>query len=230
MTHEVIRHLLDDYVTGELTEDARTPVAEHVAVCQICSAEVESLKRILQRVAELPKTVDPPAEAWSNIRTAILGDEVAGTSRSDPSARAFWRRPMILAAAAAVVVAVLSSTITALYLNSRASTTGRDAVNASTDGREAIPATLAEFTTQENNYLRQASMLQDLLDQQESALAPETVAQLKTSLRTIDEAIVEARNALARDPSNKLLVEMLSANYKQKVDLLRRSTEITRGS
>ena len=75
-----------------------------------------------------------------------------------------------------------------------------------------------------------ASMLQDLLDQQESALAPETVAQLKTSLRTIDEAIVEARNALARDPSNKLLVEMLSANYKQKVDLLRRSTEITRGS
>ena len=45
MTHDVIRHLLDDYVTGELTEDARAPVAEHVATCAICAAEVESLNR-----------------------------------------------------------------------------------------------------------------------------------------------------------------------------------------
>jgi predicted Zn-dependent protease len=93
-----------------------------------------------------------------------------------------------------------------------------------------MATTLAAFTAEENNYLRQANMLQDLLDQQESALAPETVAQLKASLRTIDEAISEARAALARDPNNKLLVEMLSANYRQKVDLLRRSTEMTRGS
>ena len=31
MTHEVIRHLLDDYVTGDLADDARAPVAEHLA-------------------------------------------------------------------------------------------------------------------------------------------------------------------------------------------------------
>jgi hypothetical protein len=36
MTHEVIRHLLDDYVTGELTRMSR-PVADHVAVCEICA-------------------------------------------------------------------------------------------------------------------------------------------------------------------------------------------------
>jgi ABC-type sugar transport system ATPase subunit len=69
-----------------------------------------------------------------------------------------------------------------------------------------------------------------MLDQREASLAPETVAQLKSSLRTIDEAILEARNALARDPANKTLVEMLSGNYRQKVDLLRRTTELTRGS
>ena len=43
MTHDVIRHLLDDYVTGDLTEDARAPVADHIAGCAACSAEVESL-------------------------------------------------------------------------------------------------------------------------------------------------------------------------------------------
>ena len=228
MTHEVIRHLLDDYVTGELSEDARAPVAEHVSICAICSAEVESLRRILERAMELPKSIDPPAEAWSNIRSAILRDEKVAASPASGIGGAFWRVPWVMAAAAAVVVAALSSTITALYLNSRvASRTASTAIGSSTE--IATPESLAAFTIEENNYLRQASMLQDLLDQQESSLAPETVAQLKTSLRTIDEAIAEARSALARDPSNKLLVEMLSANYKQKVDLLRRSTEITRG-
>ena len=229
MTHEVIRHLLDDYVTGDLTDEVRAPVADHVAACAICSAEVESLQRILERAADLPKSIDPPAEAWSNIRATILREEKAAESHTRSIARPFWRRPLVIGVAAAVVVAVLSSTITALYLNSRSPS----AVAQRTPGgavETATAATLAQFTVEENNYLRQASALQDLLDQQEAALAPETVAQLKASLRTIDEAILEARNALARDPSNKLLVEMLSANYKQKVDLLRRSTEMTRGT
>jgi anti-sigma-K factor RskA len=227
MTHEVIRHLLDDYVTGDLNEDAHGAVADHVAACEICNTEVESLKRILARASDLPKSIEPPAESWSNIRAAILREENAAASHSIRKASpAFWRRPWVMTAAAAVVVAVLSSTITALYLNSRSQTSPP----ALTANESATPATLAAFTIEENNYLRQASALQDLLDQQETALAPETVAQLKTSLRTIDEAILEARSALARDPSNKLLIEMLSANYKQKVDLLRRSTEMTRGT
>ncbi len=227
MTHEVIRHLLDDYVTGELTEDARAPVADHVAACEICSTEVESLKRVLARAAELPKSIEPPAEAWSNIRAVILRDEAVGAAHESRKSPPFWRRPLVLAAAAAVVVAVLSSAGTAFYLTSRPSAAAR--VVASSPGN-ATTASLAAFTIEENEYLRNASILQDLLDQQEGALAPETVAQIKASLRTIDEAILEARIALARDPANKLLVEMLSASYKQKVDLLRRSTEMTRGT
>jgi len=224
MTHDVIRHLLDDYVTGDLPEDARAPVADHVATCAACSAEVDSLRRILARASELPAAIEPPAEAWSNIREAILREEKAVATPIDRVAM-LRRRPMMIGAAAAILVAVLSSTVTAIYLNSR-QPSGVTSVRAA----DATPTTLAVFTIEENNYLRTAAALQDVLDQQESVLAPETVAQLKASLRTIDEAILEARNALARDPSNKLLVEMLSANYKQKVDLLRRSTEMTRGT
>ena len=224
MTHDVIRHLLDDYVTGDLAEDARAPVADHVAICAACSAEVDSLRRILARASELPAAIEPPAEAWSNIREAILREEKAVATPIDRVAM-LRRRPMMIGAAAAILVAVLSSTVTAIYLNSR-QPSGVTSVRAA----DATPTTLAVFTIEENNYLRTAAALQDVLDQQESVLAPETVAQLKASLRTIDEAILEARNALARDPSNKLLVEMLSANYKQKVDLLRRSTEMTRGT
>ena len=224
MTHEVMRHLLDDYVTGEIAEEARAPVAEHIAACEICAREVSSLQRLLARAADLPKSIDPPPEAWDNIRAAILKDEAA----VDPAARQLplsRRHPILLALAASIVVAILSSVGTAAYLNARGSRTANVAAN-----NEGGPASFAAFTIEENNYLRTVGTLQEVLDRQESVLAPETVAQLKASLRTIDEAILEARNALARDPANKVLIDMLSANYRQKVDLLRRTTEMTRGS
>jgi anti-sigma-K factor RskA len=224
MTHEVIRHLLDDYVTGELAEEARAPVAEHVAACEICTEEVSGLQRLLARAADLPKSIDAPPEAWDNIRAAILKDEAA----VDPIRRQYSsvrRHPVLLALAASIVVAILSSVGTAAYLNSRTSRAANVAAVS-----EGTPSSFAQFTIEENNYLRTVGTLQDVLDRQESVLAPETVAQLKASLRTIDEAILEARNALARDPANKVLIDMLSANYRQKVDLLRRTTEMTRGS
>jgi hypothetical protein len=227
MTHDVIRHLLDAYGTGELTEDARAPVADHVATCAICAAEVESLNRIITRAAELPKSIDPPAEAWSNIRAVIERDTEAVTAHRVSAG--VWRRPYMLAAAAVLLV-ILSSGATAIYMRGR--TSGGDSSRSASlnAGNAATPASLAAFTIEENNYLRNVAVLQDLLDQQEASLAPETVAQLKASLRTIDEAILEARNALARDPANKMLIEMLSGTYRQKVDLLRRTAEMTRGS
>ena len=220
MTHDDARQLLDDYVTGDLSEEDRAPVADHVASCESCAAEVGSLRKILARAAELPHSIEPPAESWSVIRAAIERDSAAVAAHDIGPASPFWRRPYALAAAA-LLVAVLSSAGTAFYMMSR----GADGSPART-----APAALVAFTIQENDYLRRVSVLQDLLDRQEPSLAPATVAQLKASLRTIDEAILEARNALARDPANKLLVEMLSGSYKQKVDLLRRTSELTRGS
>jgi anti-sigma-K factor RskA len=228
MTHEVIKHLLDDYVTGDLTEDARAPVAEHIAACDLCRSEIESLQAVVARARELPRSSEPPAEAWTGIRSAIARDENAVRTPGS-TARFGERRRLYLAAAAVVLAAVLSSAGTAWYLSARNPAGNLSAAMAANTSSET-PATLAAFTIEENNYLRTASRLQDLLDQQEGSLAPETVAQLRASLHAIDDAIIEARNALARDPANKLLVEMLSSSYRQKVDLLRRSTELTRGT
>lgn len=223
MTHDVIRHFLDDYVTGDLTEEARAPVAEHIAACAICQAEVESLKNILARAGELPRSIDPPDDAWAAIRQTIERDSRALA----PEGRSVSRWRPLAIAAAALLVAGLSSAATYLYV-ARGRSTQAPAV--ATTGLGAVPANLAEFTLQENNYLRTAGILEEVLERQQGVLAPETVKQLKASLRTIDEAILEARNALARDPANGMLIEMLTSSYRQKVDLLRRSTEMTRGS
>jgi anti-sigma factor RsiW len=228
MTHEIIRHLIDDYATGDLDPDASEAVRSHLSECAICTAEFEGLSQVLSSAAQLPRSIDPPVEAWSNIKSRILGEENARAVYRTDARRLFRVHPVATAVAAAALIAIVSSGATFAYMATRDGN-ARDA-RVAQSGDPAAPATLAAFTVEENNYLRTASTLQDILDRQENVLAPETVAQLKASLRTIDEAILEARGALARDPANKLLIEMLSANYRQKVDLLRRSTEMTRGS
>jgi hypothetical protein len=202
-------------------------VADHIAGCEICRAEVDDLRRILAKAAELPKSIEPPAAAWQNIRASIERDSLA-VDRQDKRRAYWWQRPSAIAAAL-LLAALLSSAGTALYMKARVPTRVASSAAAGA-ATAAAPATLAAFTVEENNYLRNVAVLQDMLDQQEASLAPETVAQLKASLRTIDEAILEARLALARDPANQTLMEMLSGTYRQKVDLLRRTTELTRGS
>ena len=134
-------------------------------MCAICAAEVESLTTILARAAELPKSIEPPAEAWSNIRAAIERDKAAIGGQETNLGSGFSRRPYVLAAAAALLV-VLSSAGTAVYMSARSAdgNSSRSAANSQMTG--ATPATLAAFTIEENNYLRNVAVLQDLLDQQ----------------------------------------------------------------
>jgi len=76
-------------------------------------------------------------------------------------------------------------------------------------------------------YERAARDLAATLDARRSALSPETVAKVEASLRVIDSAIAEARAALARDPGNQALVELLGVSYRQKLDVLHRAAELS---
>ena len=192
----------------------------------------------MKEVAALPKSIDPPADAWAKIRAEIesIGggtgpaDEVIELQPKRSARIAFWQRPMFLAAAALLLVAG-SSAITAIALNRREApgvspTPTRMAVG--TEGNTG-PASLAQFTVVESDYLRAVNDLSATLESQQDALSPETIATLRESIKVIDAAILEARNALAADPANRTLIQMLATSYEQKVDLLKRTTEMARG-
>jgi hypothetical protein len=87
-------------------------------------------------------------------------------------------------------------------------------------------ATPAVLRAVDESYAGVLEELATTLATQRRALAPETVATLERTLRIIDEAIAEARSALAADPGNGALLDVLSANYEQKVQLLRRASEL----
>lgn len=178
----------------------------------------DKLRELLERTAQLPRDIEPPAGAWAAIKAEI---EAPARPRV-----AFWQRPAFLLAASLTLVAT-SSVITAMLLG------GRDAAVTQTAGapvvsRSGTPTTLAEFTVVENQYISTANELSATLETERMQLSPETIDKLKESLRVIDAAILEARAALAEDPANRQLIEMLTTSYSQKVDLLKRTTEMGR--
>ncbi len=206
------------------------------------------LRRLRDAVSALPKSIEPPANAWGNIRSAIESDrdsnlgapiEAGAQARAShvpigSRAQAWWQRPAFLAAAALLLVAG-SSAVTAVAISnssdrnapvapSQMAATPREQSNVSSGG----PASLAQFTVVESDYLRAVNDLSATLDSERGSLSPETIAKLRESLKIIDAAILEARNALAADPANRTLIRMLSTSYEQKVDLLKRTQEMAR--
>lgn len=197
------------------------------------SIDEGKLRDLMKEVTALPRSIEPPADAWAKIRAEIEGSGTPDRgseieSHSKRSARIpFWQRPIFLVAAALLLVAG-SSVVTAIAIGRRSN--AEEARAASTAGDNSNgPTSLAQFTVVESDYLRVVNDLSATLESEEGSLSPETVAKLRESIKVIDAAILEARNALAADPANRTLIQMLANSYEQKVDLLKRSTEMARG-
>jgi anti-sigma factor RsiW len=210
MTCDDVRRVLDQHVEGGGTGATRAAVESHLASCAECRADLGALVFLRPLAAALPRTIEPRADLWPGIqgRLAPRGKQPAGR---------WWigRRPALLAAAAVLLVA-LSSGITALLL--------RD--------RPPPPAAVmaARPAGGEQQYLRAAAELDEALRAGEPQLAPETVATLRRNLAVIDSAIVESRAALARDPANAALAELLWTSHRQKLSLLQQAARVPRRS
>ena len=125
-------------------------------------------------------------------------------------------------AAAAIVLVAGSSILTVLALRAREPSRATPAAAFPTVA-VAMPAALRAV---DDSYAGVLEELTTTLRSQRASLAPTTVATLERTLRIIDEAIMEARTALAADPGNAALLDVLSGNYEQKVQLLRRASEL----
>jgi hypothetical protein len=103
------------------------------------------------------------------------------------------------------------------------------APNSRAPGEEplGLPMLPASFRVTEGEYNRTIDELVQAVDAQRSRLNPATVRTIDHSLAVIDSAIAEARGALIADPNNATLVDLLSASYQRKLDLLRRTSELS---
>ena len=73
----------------------------------------------------------------------------------------------------------------------------------------------------EQVYGNEIARLRTLVERRRSQLDPVTVSVIERNLRVIDEAIGQCRQALAKDPASRFLMESLNKALETKVELLR---------
>ena len=171
------------------------------------------MRLVVTHAAALPHAMPAPAGEWKRIRARL-------DTRDGRSTSPWWtRRSALLAAGLALVVA--SSGVTALLVG------GRRDVAVQPESPAAPTASLTpRLAALEHEYATVTRDLERELSERKHVLAPETIAAVERSLGTIESAIDEAREALARDPGSETLARLLVAGHDQKVELLRRATRL----
>jgi hypothetical protein len=87
---------------------------------------------------------------------------------------------------------------------------------------DVLPVSLADA-----QYDAAVSDLERALKNGRGKLDPSTISIVEHNLQTIDEAIRQAREALAADPANTYLSGHLVEARRRKLDLLRRAAALT---
>ncbi len=211
-----VRSLLEDDSDRLLDGNVEAALRAHLEGCASCSREHDAQVVLRERVAELPRSLEPPRDLWPEIEAQIAAQRVVRVR--------FGRRALMAAAAAVLVVSLVG----AAYLVGRRQAIS--AVNVSPVPPPAasgiLAASFAEIGVHDYHAVRQ--QLLDVLERRRDELSPATLDVVLSNLRLIDEAMDEIANALGEDPGNELLMRQLVSTYRQQVNLLERAAILPR--
>jgi hypothetical protein len=206
---------LSERLDGSLTEEERGLLDAHLVTCAECRTVLDDLARVVTHARTLPE-IAPAEDLWPGIAA-----RVASFAREHEAPRmrvrtASWgitmSWPQLVAAGLALVVLSGGG---AWYLSKgqRARSTIAAQQQTGTDGVLAA----------HDPYEAEVADLRKALDDRRSQLDPATVKTIESNLQIIDLASAQARKALAADPKNPYLKEVVSSQT-EKVKLLRQAT------
>lgn len=221
MTDHLSWETLNDLVDGMLAPAAASAVEAHARTCATCGSALSALRATMTDVESLPDELDPPPGLIDEIRATIEQRKVAHLPAAPAGLRrGIWMTPGRIAVAASALIIATSGVTAVLVAGGRAPDSSAG----------VVPAVAVSWQASEREFLTSVVQLREQLDAMHDQLAPETVVKVERALSTIDLAIAEAREALLRDPANAALTELLASNYRQKIELLRRTTQLASSS
>jgi anti-sigma factor RsiW len=222
---------LSEYLDEELTPQQRAQVEAHLGGCDECRRTLEELRDVVARAGSLPPR-PPAADLWEGVASRLAApstrvvafDRFRGGHEPAPPRRISLTLPQLAAAAALLIV---TSAGLSWMIRSRSAapaapiaTAATTSAHAPEDGAPVIR--VANFA--DAQYDQAVGDLQRALEEGRGRLDPKTIQVLEKNLAVIDEAIDQARKALAGDPANTYLNSYLADARRRKLDLLRDAT------
>jgi anti-sigma factor RsiW len=199
---------------GSLADDARPHVEAHLAECAVCASDVARIATLMKHVREAPAPTASLDELWPSIRSRIEHSKVVPLAPETASRRAPTRRRAWWIGSIGVAAALV---ISVFMLRGRPHVVG-DPIVATADTTTSLVAVVDSV----HAYEREAQILLDKLELQRAMLRPDVAEALDHDLHVVDVAIAELKDAVAHDPANPALRQLLATSYRQKVDLLKR--------
>jgi hypothetical protein len=190
--------LLDDYIDGLLPPERVREVEGHLAGCESCRREVGAIRSVLADARALPRSIQPGKDLWSGIEPRLNTAPVIPL----PATALRSYRPFTLLAAALFLL-IAGATLATLFQ------------------RRSTPSV---FAAEQQRYVEATADLARKLADDPAQLSASTRAVVERNLAIVDQAIKEAEEALASDPGNTELEQMVLARYAQRLDLLKRAT------
>jgi anti-sigma factor RsiW len=223
--HDQWTDQLSDYLDAELSDQEQRAVAAHVAECADCARTLDELRAVVERARAL-KAIEPSAELWNGIAERITSAEAARPAGGLVGARRrfSFTWPELVAASLLLVLvsgwAALRLTIDRPAPRS-ADLEVRPNATESVARPDVVPASFDD-----TEYDAAVADLQRALQSGRGQLDPATVKVVQENLAIIDQAVDEARRALAQDPANADLGGYLLETRRRKLDLLRHAAAL----
>jgi len=174
----------------------------------------DATKRLDEALARLPLAVDPAQDLWPAIE-ARLDERERATGR-----RWAWQ------AAAGVLLVVGSSLLTATLLQ-RDGTKVASAPAAPATTLETLPVAIGAAYAPDPEYVAARRALADMLASRVDALPPSARQKLEANLAEIRRATAEINAALALQPGDPLLEELLLNAYQDELAVLASVNDLT---
>ena len=250
---------LSAYLDGDLDAGARAAVETHLTRCGECARTLDELRRVARQARALRERGAEPAPAvWDAIARHVEQGRPA-EPRAAARWRLTLTAPQLAAAGLLLMMAsagggyLLRPTADAPRPAGALVAGGDSGTGARTDTQSRVQIAAAESAaaTQAPDSIRPrmpggavmkqvvlpwsqydaaSADLERVLEEGRGKLRPETVRAIEQSVASIDRAIEQARQALAKDPANEYLSRHLAENMKRKLDLLRQAAAIVRQS
>jgi anti-sigma-K factor RskA len=213
MNHQEIQNRLDDYVDGALPEAERLDIEQHLESCSQCRQVVEETRFLLAEARALQQEVKPNRDLWPGIATKLSGREVLSIENRNRTLSRFWAHQRLLAAAAVLVVAVI--TLSVVRQNWQQELTEETTFNVLTEfdqvDAESNAASVSLFGTSQDAGTSWASRAVDAMGK---------------NVQVVDGAIQDLRSALQSDPTDSRLAHRLRREYQRKTSLLRQTAQL----
>lgn len=71
MNNTHILEQIQDYIDGALNSPQKQTIENHIAICKSCKAEVDNMRKLVNSLKNIPKSINPPADLFTDIEKKL---------------------------------------------------------------------------------------------------------------------------------------------------------------